>query len=176
MRKKRGNRKVIVIIAGPNGAGKTTFAEQLLVDEEGSPEFINADMIARALSPGNPEEVSLAAGKVMLREIHGKVDRGENFAFETTLSGLNYSRHIPKWRRKGYHVRLVFLALPSADTAVSRVQIRVGQGGHNVPESVVRRRFALGIKNFEEVYRGLVNSWAVYDCSEDSPVMKDRMP
>jgi predicted ABC-type ATPase len=176
MRKKRRKRKVIVIIAGPNGAGKTTFAEQLLIDEEGSPEFINADMIARALSPANPEEVSLAAGKVMLREIHAKVDRGENFAFETTLSGLNYSRHIPNWRRKGYRVRLVFLALPSADTAVSRVRIRVGQGGHNVPESVIRRRFEMGVKNFEEIYRGLVDAWAIYDCSGEGPVLKRRTP
>ncbi len=173
MRKKRRNRKVIVIIAGPNGAGKTTFAEQLLSDESGSPEFINADMIARALSPASPEKTSLAAGKVMLREIRGKVDRGENFAFETTLSGLNYSRHIPNWQLKGYHVRLLFMSLPLADTAVSRVKIRVGQGGHNISETVIRRRFELGRKNFEHVYRGLVDSWAVYDCSGEAPVLKE---
>jgi predicted ABC-type ATPase len=173
MGKKRRNRKVIVIIAGPNGAGKTTFAEDFLAEVVGSPEFINADLIARGLSPSSPEKISIAAGKVMLRQIHRKVYRGESFAFETTLSGLNYSRHIPNWRRMGYHVRLIFLTLPSADAAISRVKIRVGQGGHNVSESVIHRRFELGLRNFEQIYRGLVNSWAIYDCSGNNPVLKE---
>lgn len=173
MRKKR-QQKRIVIIAGPNGAGKTTFAKKLLGIEGASPKFINADLIARGISPENPEMMALAAGKMMLREIHQKVDSGESFAFETTLSGLNYARHIPVWRKMGYHIRLLFFSLPSADIAVSRVQIRVSQGGHDVPEHVIRRRFELGLKNFERVYRGLVDSWAVYDCSGKSPMIREE--
>jgi predicted ABC-type ATPase len=155
------------------GQGKTTFAAGLLARDSGTPEFINADMIAHGFSPSAPEKISIAAGKAMLREIHGKVSAGESFAFETTLSGRNYARHIPAWRKRGYRVRLIFLKLPSADVAVSRVKNRAMQGGHDVPESVIRRRFDLGWKNFEGLYRGLVDEWAVYDCAGDNPIRKE---
>src|ERR1041384_2136895 len=102
--------KNIVIIAGPNGAGKTTFAQEFLLGEAECPDFINADLIARGLSPFAPEKAALQAGKIMLGEIARKVARNESFAFETTLSGLNYARHIPRWRQAGYFVKLVFLS------------------------------------------------------------------
>ncbi|HEX4056135.1 MAG TPA: hypothetical protein VHX86_17880 [Tepidisphaeraceae bacterium] len=105
--RKRKRQKQIVIIAGPKGAGKTTFAEKFFLGNSGFPEFINADMIARGIAPLAPDAAAIASGKVMLREIHRKVRCGESFAFETTLSGLNYSRHIPIWRKKGYHVTLI---------------------------------------------------------------------
>jgi predicted ABC-type ATPase len=174
--RKRNRAKTIVIIAGPNGAGKTTFARKCSVDQHEFPDFINADMIARGLSPVDPNKVSIAAGKDMLREIHQRVSRGDSFVFETTLSGLNYSRHIPNWRKKGYHVRLIFLALPSADAAVARVKIRMEQGGHGVPETVIRRRFELGKRNFENVYRKMVDSWVVYDNSDEHLKMIARKP
>jgi predicted ABC-type ATPase len=161
-----GHEKKIVIIAGPNGAGKTTFAQQFLPNEAGCPHFINVDMIAEALSPLAPDKAALQAGKLMLRLIAAKAAKGENFAFETTLSGLNYARHIPHWRKAGYHVKIVFLALPSADFAVARVRARVIQGGHHVPEDVIRRRFESGLRNFNEVYCELVDSWVLYDNSE----------
>ena len=161
--------KKIVIIAGPNGAGKTTFAEQFLPFEAGCPDFINADLIARGLSPFAPERVALQAGKIMLNQMALRVRRGESFAFETTLSGRNYARHIRQWRHLGYHVKLVFLSLPSANLAVDRVKARAAQGGHLVPEEVVRRRFDAGLRNFETVYRGLVDSWAIYDNSGRAP-------
>jgi predicted ABC-type ATPase len=157
--------KKIVIIAGPNGAGKTTFAQQFLLREAGCPDFINADLIARGLSPFGAERAALQAGKVMLGQIGLKVRRGESFAFETTLSGRNYARHIPRWQQAGYHVKLVFLSLPSADLAVARVKARAAQGGHNVPEDVVRRRFDAGLRLFDAVYRALVDSWVIYDNS-----------
>jgi predicted ABC-type ATPase len=122
-RARRATRR-IVIIAGPNGAGKTTFAEEFLPNEAECPDFINADLIARGLSPFAPEKAALAATKIMLEQIRARVRRGESFAFETTLSGLNYVRHIPRWRRAGYHVTLLFLSLPSSDMAVSRVAMR----------------------------------------------------
>ena len=173
MARKRPKPK-IVIIAGPNGAGKTTFAQEFLVKEAGCADFINADLIARGLSPFNPEKVAIQAGKIMLAEIARRVTRKESFAFETTLSGRNYARHIPRWRKAGYHVKLIFLSLPSADAAVARVKMRVAQGGHDVAEGVVRRRFGLGLLNFKNVYRSLVDNWVLYDSSTDKPRVVKR--
>ena len=161
--------KKIVIIAGPNGAGKTTFAREFLPREAECPDFINVDLIAEGLSPFDPQRAALRAGRVMLQEIHRRVRAGESFALETTLSGRSYARLIPRWRSAGYHVKLIFLSLPSADLAVARISARVAQGGHDVPEQVIRRRFDAGLRNFKDVYRGLVNSWALYDNSEPTP-------
>lgn len=121
--------KRIIIIAGPNGAGKTTFARSFLPEEAQCPHFINADLIA--------------AG----------VQRGESFAFETTLSGLGYRQHIGRWRSLGYQVSIYFLALPSVEAAIGRVVERVRQGGHDIPEPVIRRRFIAGLRNFHEHYK-----------------------
>jgi len=161
--------KKIVIIAGPNGAGKTTFAREFLPREAGCPDFINVDLIAAGLSPFAPDRAALRAAKLMLGEIARRVHKGDSFAFETTLSGHNYARLIPRWRVAGYHVKLVFLSLPSADLAVARVATRVAQGGHSVPEDVVRRRFESGLRHFHEIYRHLVSSWMLYDNSVSPP-------
>jgi predicted ABC-type ATPase len=155
---RRRRHKKIVIIAGPNGAGKTTFAQEFLPHEGACRDFINADLIARGLSPFTPEKVAIEAGKIMLSQIAAKVRRQESFAFETTLSGRNYARHIPKWRKAGYHVKLIFLSLPSVALAFARVKARVAQGGHDVPAAVIRRRFDTGLANFQTIYRKLVNS------------------
>ena len=161
--------KKIVIIAGPNGAGKTTLAWEFLPREAGCPDFINVDLIAAGLSPFAPEKAALRAAKLMLAEIARRVRKGESFAFETTLSGHNYARLIPRWRAAGYHVKLIFLSLVSPDLAVARVATRVAQGGHSVPEDVVRRRFESGLRNFHELYKPLVNSWMLYDNSVSPP-------
>jgi len=161
--------KKIVIIAGPNGAGKTTFAREFLPHEAGCPDFINVDMIAEGLSPFDPERAAHRAGRLMLAEIHRRTRLGESFAFETTLSGRHYARLIPAWRRAGYRVELIYLSIPTADLAVARVSARVAQGGHNVPEAVIRRRFDKGMQNFHNVYRSLVSSWALYDNSGLTP-------
>lgn len=159
----------IIIIAGPNGAGKTTFATEFLPKEADCPVFLNADLIARGLSPFQPEKAALQAGKILLELIEQNVKRHKSFAFETTLSGLNYTKRIPDWRRKGYVVKLVFLSLPSTELAIARVQNRVAQGGHSIPNEVVRRRFVAGLSNFEKIYMRIVNSWAVYDNVESIP-------
>ena len=112
--------KKIVIIAGPNGAGKTTFACEFLPNEAGCPVFINADLIAAGLSPFQPELAALKAGRLMLKEIWEYSQRGANFAFETTLSGRMYMRMISGWQAQGYHVKLFFLNLPSAEMAIMR--------------------------------------------------------
>ena len=109
----------------------------------------------------------------MLDQIRMNVGAGRSFGFETTLAGLSYARHIPRWRAVGYRVELIFLSLPSADAAVKRVAIRVRQGGHNVPEAVIRRRFEAGLKNFHAIYKLLVNRWFLYDTSEGIPRLQD---
>ena len=158
-----------MIIAGPNGAGKTTFAREFLPREADCPDFINVDLIAAGLSPFDPNRAALRAGRLMLQEIHRRVRARESFAFETTLARRNYARAIPQWRSVAYHVKLIFLCLSSADLAVARVRARAAQGGHNVPEEVVRRRFDVGLWNLEHLYRELVDTWALYDNSESPP-------
>jgi len=162
-----------VIIAGPNGAGKTTFAEQFLPNEAGCPDFLNADLIARGLSPFAPESAAFEAGKIMLAQIVARLKARTSFAFETTLSGLGYARQIPRWRAAGYRVKLIFLSLPSVSLALARIRARVAQGGHDVPEAVVRRRYSRGLENFNRVYRRLVDHWALYDNSGQTPRLVD---
>ena len=155
--------KKIIILAGPNGAGKTTFARAFLPQEAGVPRFINADLIAAGLAPFTPERAAIQAGRLMLDEIQRSTDRGESFAFETTLAGLNWLRRVPPWRAQGYQVSIYFLRLPDAETAIARVAERVRQGGHHIPEDTIRRRFDAGWRNFQEHYCHVVDDWTVYD-------------
>jgi predicted ABC-type ATPase len=163
--------KKIIIIAGPNGAGKTTFARSFLPQEAQCPRFINADLIAAGLSPFAPEAAARKAGRLMIEEIEDCVRRGESFAFETTLSGRGYLPRIRQWRERGYPVSLFFLCLPNAETAIARVAERVKQGGHHVPEDVIRRRFAAGLRNFHEAYKSAVDAWALFDNVAEAPVL-----
>ena len=163
----------IIIIAGPNGAGMTTFAREFLPQEAGCPVFVNADLIAAGLSPFAPERAAIQAGRLMLDAIAQHVAKRESFAFETTLSGLSYARQIPQWRQLGYRVELFFLSLPSADVAVQRVAERVRQGGHDIPEATIRRRFEAGNRWFVERYQPLVDQWVFYDNSGDEPALMD---
>ena len=165
--------KRIVIIAGPNGAGKTTFAREYLPNEAGCPIFVNADLIAAGLSPFSPDTAALRAGKLMIHEMDEYVRRSDSFAFETTLSGKRYERLIPQWQTGNYHVKLVFLYLANTQIAIDRVASRVQHGGHNVAEPVIRRRFEAGWKNFNTIYKQIVNTWILYDNSGDIPELLD---
>ena len=167
MSRKGENR--ILIIAGPNGAGKTTFAEEFLPNEADCPIFVNADLIAAGFSPFNPERAAMKAGRLMLEEIFDHVLRGKSFAFETTLSGRSYARHIPAWKKQGFIIKLFFLRLTSPELAIARVQQRVKEGGHNVPEETIRRRFAAGLRNYEKIYKPIVDEWVLYDNSFTMP-------
>lgn len=163
--------KKIIIIAGPNGAGKTTFAREFLPNEAHCRTFINADLIAAGLSPFAPELAAIKAGKIMLSNIDELVAQGRSFALETTLSGNGYARAIPRWQALGYHVKLIFLQLPNAETAIARVAERVQQGGHDIPEATIRRRFAAGLQLFEQRYKPLVDVWLHFDNSGESPIL-----
>lgn len=162
--------KKILIIAGPNGAGKTTFATEFLPREAECPNFINADLIAEGINPFRPEASSIQASKMMIEMMKAYVKRGESFSFETTLSAKSYFRLIPEWQKEGYKVKLYFLKLPDPEFAVARVKQRVKEGGHNVPEDVVCRRFHSGLRNFENVYKKIVDEWVLVDNAGEWPV------
>ena len=163
--------KKVIIIAGPNGAGKTTFARSFLPAEAQVPRFLNADLIAAGLSPFAPEAAALRAGRFMVQEMNACERRGVSFAIETTLAGVNYLAHIHRWRAGGYRVTLYFLTLPDVETAVSRVAERVRQGGHHVPEAVIRRRFDAGLRHFEQHYRQAVDIWLKFDNAGAKPIL-----
>ena len=164
----------IIVIAGPNGAGKTTFAREYLPFEPACPIFVNADLIAAGVSPLAPEAAAFRAGRLMLEEIDRHARQGRSFAFETTLAGLGHVRRIRSWRQAGYVVKLIYLPLATPEEAVRRVQQRVLQGGHDIPEAVIRRRFARSVANFRDVYRGLVDSWLVLDRRAGGLVLVDE--
>lgn len=163
----------ILIIAGPNGAGKTTFAREYLPKELGIERFVNADLIAAGLSPFNPDLAQIAAGRIMLQEIDHFVKCRMNFAFESTLAGLTYARRIRQWKKIGYRVSITFLSLPSSAVAIQRVKNRVDQGGHDIPEDVIKRRFLSGLTNFSDIYKNLVDDWDLFDNMGKEPVPID---
>lgn len=163
-----------IIIAGPNGAGKTTFAREFLPIEARCPVFVNADLIAAGLSPFAPEVAAIKAGRIMLAEIDDHVAHGRSFALETTLSGRVYATKIRHWRTLGYRVSLFFLRLPTADMAIERVRLRVSQGGHNIPEAVVRRRFDAGLFHLTNTYQPIVDAWFLYDNQHRQPQLLDQ--
>lgn len=161
----------IIIIAGPNGAGKTTFAREFLPNEADCPIFVNADLIAAGLAPFEPDTAAVQAGRVMLKELARHFEARASFAFETTLSGRGYLRLIDQWQTAGYRVKIIFLQLDRPEEAIARVAQRVKQGGHNIPEAVIRRRFASGRANFEQLYSYKVDAWALYNNSGEHPLL-----
>jgi predicted ABC-type ATPase len=159
----------VYIIAGPNGAGKTTFAREFLPSYADCTNFVNADLIAQGVSPFLPEAAAFRAGRLMLREIELRARRVEDFGFETTLSGRTHLNVIRDLSKGGYAVHLFFLWVPTVGLALSRVRDRVRRGGHDVPAPIVRRRFERSISNFFRHYRGLADSWILFDNSGERP-------
>jgi predicted ABC-type ATPase len=150
----------LYIIAGPNGAGKTTFAKSYLPRYTNSREFVNADEIAQSISPGDPEAAAIRAGREMLTRIKSLAAERADFSIETTLSGKSYVPWLRELKAQGCQIQLFFLWVPEVQMAINRVAARVRQGGHHIPEPVIRRRYLAGIHNLFRVYRPLVNSWA----------------
>lgn len=156
---------IVVVLGGPNGAGKSTAAPRLLKGALGVVEFLNADLIARGLSPFDPDSAALAASEVMLRRMDDLADKGISFGLETTLAARSLAPRLRKLLTLGYEFHLVFLYLPSADLAVARVADRVRLGGHSVPETTIRRRYRNGLRNFFDLYRPITTSWQMFDNS-----------
>jgi predicted ABC-type ATPase len=158
----------LIILAGPNGAGKTTAANALLHGYMGLDQFVNADDIARGLSGFAPDLAAIKAGRIMLARMRELVAARASFAFETTLATRSYALWLDRLRASGYRIGLFFLWLPSPDVAIDRVRQRVRQGGHDIPEPVIRRRFSRGLQNFFFLYAPAVSEWAMYDNSGPS--------
>ena len=164
----------VIIIAGPNGAGKTTFARSYLPNEAQTIPFVNADLIAAGLSPFDPGLANVAAGKIMLARIDALASEGVDFAIETTLSGKWLKDHILRWQSQGYSVYLYYLCLPSVEVSLNRIQQRVLNGGHDIPEPVARRRFQRSLDLLEGTYKDLVDDWYVCDNEGDEPILIER--
>jgi predicted ABC-type ATPase len=155
----------VIVLAGANGSGKTTSAPKLLRDVLGVVEFVNADTIAQGLAAFSPELVALEAGAIMLSRLHRLAEQRRTFAFETTLAGRSLATWLAQLVASGYDFHLIYLWLPSPDLAVARVADRVRNGGHDVPEDTIRRRYHAGLKNFFRLYRPLATVWRMYDNS-----------
>lgn len=160
------------IIAGCNGAGKTTASYTVLPEVLGIKEFVNADEIAKGLSPFNQERMAIEAGRIMLQRMEDLLSQDEDFAFETTLASRSYTQFIEKAHAKNYFVTLLFFWLPSPELAIERVATRVAEGGHNIPEDVIRRRYDSGIRNFKALYMPACDFWTIYDNSGTNEVKR----
>ncbi|MDW7690850.1 zeta toxin family protein [Flammeovirgaceae bacterium SG7u.111] len=157
--------KKLYIISGCNGAGKTTASYTILPEVLDCEEFVNADEIARGLSPFNPEKSAVHAGRLMLTKIQHLIETGQDFAFETTLATKSYKNLVNKAKENGYKVILLFFWLRTPELAVKRVEIRVKEGGHHIPGNVIRRRYENGLKNFFNIYEPKVDEWMLIDNS-----------
>ena len=157
----------LYIIAGCNDAGKTTASYTILPEMLDCKEFVNADEIARGISPFQPEKAGIEAGRLMLKRIKKLLESGESFAFETTLSTRSYIQFIDRAKQLNYQVTCLFFWLDSEELAISRVETRVKEGGHHIPEDVIRRRYRGGLKNFFNLFLAKVDNWLFVNNSGD---------
>lgn len=155
--------KEIVLLGGPNGAGKTTAARVLLPEFFDLHPFLNADEIARRLSPNDVETAAFAAGRQMLAEIRTLVRDGRSFAIETTCAGKSYLRFLEQCKLDGWRITLLYFWLPTPEMAIARVARRVSSGGHTIPSDVIRRRYYAGISNMRNLYLSLADEAEIYD-------------
>ncbi|MBQ2361806.1 MAG: zeta toxin family protein [Prevotella sp.] len=158
--------KNLYIISGCNGAGKTTASYTVLPEILNCKEFVNADEIARGLSPFNPESVAIEAGRLMLQRIEFLLEKDASFSIETTLSTKSYINLVRRAQEKGFSVRILFFWLNSPELAIRRVAERVAKGGHNIPEPIIRRRYTAGLKNLFNLFMDQVDYWDIYDNSD----------
>jgi len=161
--------KNLYIIAGCNGAGKTTASFTILPEILDCKEFVNADEIAKGLSPFQPEKVSFESGRIMLHRINELLEINQIFAFETTLATKSYKSKVIEAQARGYNVTLLFFWLQNVDLAIERVKTRVQEGGHNIETEVIKRRYVNGIRNLFNIYLPIVNEAMIFDNSGGKP-------
>jgi len=159
----------IYVIAGPNGVGKTTFANEHLPNTIRELEFVNADLIARGLSPYAPEAASIEAGRIALQRIRNLIGAGHSFTWETTLSGRTAVGWLRSAKQSGYSLKGYFLWVADVEMTLRRIRKRVVEGGHAIEPEVSRRRFLKTIQNFFTIYRPLFDSWRLFENDEASP-------
>lgn len=159
-------RPSVIVLGGPNGSGKSTAAVRLLKDELGIVEFVNADEIAKGLSPFNPNGVAIQSGRIMLNRLNELAKGGKSFAFESTLASRSFATWIDRLQKdKGYLFRLVYVWLRDPLLNLDRVRLRVETGGHDIPNDVVIRRYYRSVRNLMELYLSLADVWEIYDNS-----------
>ncbi len=159
--------KKLYIIAGPNGVGKTTLSYTILPEIFNCYEFVNADEIAKGISPLNPEKAGIRSGRLMLQRIKELVELDESFAIETTLSTKSYSSFVNSAQQRNYEIVLLFLTLDSVELAIQRVSTRVKEGGHNIPIEVIERRYKNGLRNLFNIYIPIVDNWLIVNNSSE---------
>jgi predicted ABC-type ATPase len=162
----REEKPICYIIAGPNGAGKTTFAQMYLPRYHKSKLFVNSDLIAKGLSPFNPDAENIFAAKIMLEQIEKYASQKITFAFESTISGKTYVERIKKMKGEGYKIVLFYIMLEEVEISLRRIEERVSKGGHNIPEQDARRRFPRSAANFLNLYSPLADEWSIFDNSQ----------
>ncbi|MHC1691205.1 MAG: AAA family ATPase [Bacteroidales bacterium] len=155
----------LYIISGCNGAGKTTASYTILPEMLHCKEFVNADEIAKGLSPFKPESASIQAGKIMIERIQNLIANGTDFALETTLATRTHAKMIKFAQEHGYKVTLLFFWLSVPNLAVERVKMRVASGGHNIDEKTIRRRYDIGLKHLFSLYIPLCEYWMIINNS-----------
>lgn len=157
--------KNLYIVSGCNGAGKTTASYTVLPEILECREFVNADEIARGLSPFNADGVVIEAGRLMLQRIEELLKEDVTFAIETTLASRLYVNLVKRAQRQGYRVNLLYFWLSSPELAMRRVAERVSKGGHDISEEIIRRRYTAGINNLFKLFMPAVDYWAIFDNS-----------
>jgi len=162
---------IIYIIAGPNGAGKTTCAFSIMPDILNCYEYVNADAVAAGLSPFRPLEVSIEAGRLMLKRIKDLAASRVTFAFESTLASKSFAPFLIRCKGLGYSIRLIYIWIHPVELAIERVKRRVASGGHKVPEATVMRRYSRSLNNFIQLYSHLADSWKFFDNSSEKAVL-----
>ena len=168
--------KNLYIIAGCNGAGKTTASFTILPDILNCKEFVNADEIAKGLSPFQPEKVSFESGRIMLKRINELLTNNQSFAFETTLATKSYKQKVIHAKKNGYNTTLIFFWLKNSDLAKERVKIRVLEGGHNIDSDVIERRYINGIVNLFDIYLPIMDRVLIFDNSEGNHILIAEKP
>ena len=164
-------KKIIEIVAGPNGSGKSTFAESYFLRTKHNSVFLNPDIIASGIAPGDFEKAAFQAGRILISEVKSRIARGESFSFESTLSGKSWLPILTNAKNQGYQIVIYFLYLDDVAKNLKRIRSRVKLGGHNVPSDAVRRRYPRCFRNFWYVYRLIALDWYVFDNSSASPVL-----
>lgn len=151
-----------IIIGGPNGAGKTTASRRLLLEVDDCIEFVNADEIARGISPYNPDGAAVQASKLMHKRMHELREKKTSFAMETTMASRSFGPFLRDCKAMGYFVEAYYFMVESPEFSIARVAQRVALGGHDVPPDVIRRRFWAGAANFIHLYIPVADDWVCY--------------
>jgi predicted ABC-type ATPase len=162
---KTNAKKTLYLIAGANGSGKTTFALNYAALNDLY--FINADEIAKSYDPNDISKYKVKAGKEFFRQLEININSDKSFMVESTLSGMYLKKVIEKAKEKEFKIVLIYLFLETEDENILRVQNRVLNGGHDVPENDIKRRYHRSKELFWNTYKNMVDKWVLFFNGDD---------